>query len=173
MKKFLVFLFLLSSVSFIGCDDRKETSDEKIANQQEKIQDELERKAGMPNVSSGTELKQVNYIYEMRDKADIVTYAYTMSLLTGKWHFAFKAIGFGIPYTTQRSAPTKVGGYHSQVGWLQTPQSEPNGLFPGASNGTWVFQISRKDGKIRLTKIENDVNTFQEPQPCDNPQDMY
>ena len=174
MKKLFIFILLLSSVSFTACVSRQQTTDEKVSKRQETIQSELERQAGTPVIKNATELKQVNYIYEMRDKTDLITYAYTMSALTGKWHFQYKAIGFGIPYTTQRSAPTKLVnvGINSYI-WMSVPQAEPNGLYPVQSNGTWIFQISRKDGKIRLCKVEDNINVFQEPQPCDNPQDMY
>ena len=162
---------LLALALFTGCDSTP-TTDEKVAAKQEQIQNNLEKQAGLPVVKNATELKQVNYIYEMRDKTDIITYAYTMSQLTGKWHFVFKSIGFGIPYTTQRSAPTKTGYSNAQYS-QEIPQAEPNGLYPGDSAGTWIFQISKGSGEIKLTKIESDINVFQERQPCDNPQDVY
>ena len=173
VQKFLVFLFLLTSFSFVGCADQP-TTDQIVAYKQEKLQQEIEKQAELPNITRGTELKQLNYIYEMRDNTNLITYSYTMSSLTGKWHFAFKSMGYGIPYDTQRSAPTKAGkiGNYTYV-QHQVPQSEPNGLYPGHSNGTWIFKISRETGKVGLSKIEDNINTFDEKMPCDNPQDYY
>ena len=180
MKKILLFIVILSTTTLSGCfRERERSADEKTQARQERIQAEGERQNGLPNIVNYSELKNVNFIYEKRDQANLTTYLYTKAEMTGALHFIGKGVGFGLPYATQRSSPTKIVRvyYRGVLGIrepITVPQSEPNGLFmPSSADATWQFIVNRKTGKIELTYFEDKLNVFQSPQPCNNPQDVY
>jgi hypothetical protein len=110
----------------------------------------------MPAISDFSEKRFVKEIYEMRDKPK-PTHAYIWSDMRGCLTYLGTAIGYGLPYATQFTAPTRIenygvaGTYHA----LQTPQAEPNGLFmPSSAEGTWLMLKSPTDGTIAPVYVE-------------------
>jgi hypothetical protein len=121
-----------------GCDS-KPTADQVQSARQEKIQAEIAAQTGMPAIKNGREAKLVKMIYEMRDQ-NISTYTYTFSELTGKFRFFGETVGYGVPYSTQYSAPTRMMWMGSNHGYHSVPQAEPNGLYPpNSAEGTWIL----------------------------------
>lgn len=184
MKKYLLLAFFtlvlgFSLFSLVGCssNNHDSSSDQIEQAKQEELSKNAVNSVGLPNIKNFTELKNCNYIIEMRDKTDLITYAYTKSDLTGKWHFQHKGMGFGLPYATQRTNPMKIVRIHYPTqGYdnIVIPQSDPNKLFsPSSADATWQFVINRHTGKVELAYCEDKLNIFQSPQQCDNPQDVY
>jgi hypothetical protein len=153
MKK-LLFLFMLA-IAMCSCVDSSD-SNEKLARSQEQIMQEANRQVGMPAIKNFQERKLMKTILELRDKSDLVCYAYIVSNTTGKLIYLGKCIGYGLPYSTQYTNPQKVdydGGGHYTL-----PQADPNGLFmPEGVHATWIMLIDKKTGEAKPIYVEPDV----------------
>jgi len=157
--KTLIILFLLVAMGITmmflySCDDNdKNQNDNKLQKQQEQQQKELNNQIGLPDIVNWSEKKNMKYIYELRDRTDLICYLYTKSDITGKYIYEGECMGYGIPYSTQFSNPEKVvdfenyEGVHDYSGSSPgtVPQSEPNGLFmPTSSSATWIIRLTEK-----------------------------
>lgn len=157
--KFYAHLVVLFSVVFLmmGCPHAREKStDAKQAVQTEQIQDRLNSKFGLPNISNGQEKRLLKELYELRDRADLSTFTYTFSEMTGELTFLGKSIGFGIPGGVQYSNPERIDLVRSTAPYTPVviTQPEPNGLFmPDSVSATWVYLIS-PSGDISPTYVE-------------------
>lgn len=160
----LVFLLIALVFSFLVSCDMTQSADEIEAHRQEAVQKEGQAQAGLPGITRFQEKKDLKMIYELRDQENLVCYAYLFNEFNGKLIFIGKCIGYGIPYATQYSNPSKVEYNHSA--YITLPQSEPNGLFmPAAAEGTWVMLIDPKEGKPHPVYIEPRVIVSPFPLP--------
>ena len=147
---FLIGCFILP-LFLIGCFEP--TSDEVQQEQQEKILLEGTAQTGMPAIKNFRERKMLKDILELRDQSGLVTYTYTVSELTGKLRFFGETIGYGIPYATQYTNPSKITRYSNSSFTL--PQADPNGLFsPASAEGTWVLMKDPNGSKVLPVYIE-------------------
>lgn len=155
MKKILFGIIVtILLISMFGCYDgeTRTTTDAKIQKQQEVQQAELNNQIGLPDIVNWAEKKNMKYIYELRDRTDLICYLYTKSEITGKYIYEGECMGYGIPYSTQYSNPEKVVNHEEVLneGLIDEPtgnlpQCEPNGLFmPTSSSATWVIRLSDK-----------------------------
>lgn len=138
---YLLAAILLSGLA-IGCTDLPPTTDQIVQAKQDQSLAQAAEVVGMPAIPNFTEKRNAKDIYERRDKA-IATHAYIVNEMRGCLVYLGAAIGYGLPYATQYSSPTKwdrmsvAGGGWS---WQQMPQAEPNGLFmPSSAEGTWIW----------------------------------
>lgn len=138
------------------------------------LQEEAAVTVGVPAIKNYTEKRQLKAIYELRDNAQLVTYTYYLDL-NGKRHKVCPttSIGFGIPYSTQYTAPKALrmakavyppsSGYTQSADWkvMEADQPEPNGLYmPGSADGTWVLCL-HPDGKtLAPTYVEPRVVVY-------------
>jgi hypothetical protein len=135
MKTFAV---LVGVLFLLGCDETP-SSDQIQRQQQESLLKEGSAQIGMPAIKNFRERKLLKDILELRDQNGLVTYAYLWSEVTGKKIFLCTSIGYGIPYATQFTNPSKVE-HDTEHGYAILPQADPNGLFsPAAAEGTWVL----------------------------------
>lgn len=153
MQKAAYAVLLLCGCLLFMADDCDNTTDAKVANQQEVIQQQAMAQTGMPGITNFTELKLVRHLYELRD-SKIATFAYVPDMQGRLWHLC-DSIGYGLPYGVQFSNPEKwvtqgEGSYHTM------PQAEPNGLFmPATAEGTWVMCANpTKEGGIDPVYVE-------------------
>lgn len=159
MKKASLFILLISVL--ISCN-YTQTSDDQLADKTETINKEANAQIGVPAIKNFQEKRLLKDIYELRDQADLVMYAYLFASQTGKLIFLGKCIGYGIPYATQYSNPKKIIKFDDDHWYAgQDPQtidqSEPNGLFmPTSANATWIILIG-PDGTPHPTYVEPDV----------------
>lgn len=138
MKKVL-FAVLVAMTMFMAACDFQPSSDQQQQQQQEKLLAEGTSQVGMPAIKNFRERKILKDILELRDQSGLVTYTYLFSEVTGKYNFFCQSVGYGIPYATQFTNPTKVES-HNGSAYLTLPQADPNGLFsPSAAEGTWVL----------------------------------
>lgn len=142
----LVFVGLcICAVCGGGCDNQ--SADQVEQAKQEKIQQEAIREAGMPLVKNFTEKKLLKWIYELRDQEGLQTYTYITDM-NGHLHFLTESIGYGFPYATQYTSPSKVSWQGTGAGWHELPQAEVNGLFmPASAEGTWIIAATEKGPK--------------------------
>ena len=136
--KVSVLVGVLGLFGLAGCGPINTSADNAMAYKQEQLQNEEVKQVGMPNITNFTEMKNLKYLYELRDQRHLMTYSYVMDM-NGNLHHVCDSFGYGIPYSTQYDNPQKVvQDYAQSFGTL--PQAEPNGLFPPTSaNGTWVL----------------------------------
>jgi len=135
MKFILLAATLLASLD--NCDNEP-TTDQKQAVEQARALEEAHAQVGMPAITHFQEKRMAKDIYEMRD-TQVATHAYIVNEFSGCLIYLGPAVGFGLPYATEYSSPTR-DRYYGQASYGQVPQAEPNGLFmPASADGTWVL----------------------------------
>lgn len=169
MKKFLnlvviclVLGLLFSSNAFAwgNSGDAKAGGDLDIKQQRQlkTLLAEGDREAGLPNIVNFQQKKMMKWIYELADRADLITYTYIKADMTGKLIFVGKTIGYGIPFSAQYTNPEKIidgeieGGIkdkYQDAGEINVvSRADPNGLFmPTSSSATWVIMIHPETGE--------------------------
>lgn len=150
---------LLTSLFLSGCNiEFQETSDKKLQEQTEQSMKEANAQIGMPAIKNFQERKLAKYIFELRDKADLITYAYMVNKMTGELVFLGKCIGYGLPYSVQYTNPEKIADCHVKGGYVTLPQADPNGLFmPQGLSATWLLMIDHKTGEARPVYVEPEI----------------
>lgn len=154
---------LLFVVLIAGCDEitKKATSDSKMAEQTERSMREANAQIGMPAIKNFQERKLAKMIFELRDREDLICYAYIVNL-QGELIFIGKCVGFGLPYSVQYTNPLKVstfdGGEYGARNPYTLPQADPNGLFmPDGLSATWLMMVDPKTGDTRPVYIEPQI----------------
>lgn len=151
-------LFFLAS-----CERETNDADRRQAVQTQESLAEAQRQVGMPGITNFTQRKQMKMIYELTDKADLITYSYLYVEMTGKFVFLGRSVGFGVPFSAQFTNPERVtegdklvGRDEPGMGPLVTiPQADPNGLFmPTSSSATWVMLINPETNEPTPTYVE-------------------
>lgn len=156
-----------SALLLSGC--QKDTSGSARETQQTlTLQEEAAVTIGVPAVKNYTEKRQLKTIYELRDQPNVVTYTYYLDL-NGKRHKVCPttSVGFGIPYSTQYTAPRALrmgkatyppsSGYNQETTWTryEGEQPEPNGLYmPQSADGTWVICLHPNGKDLAPTYVE-------------------
>jgi len=153
-----VMLLLLSS-----CSDKVTASsaDEVQRRRTEQSMREANAQIGMPAIKNFQERKLAKMIFELRDREDLICYAYIVNHMTGKLVFLGKCIGFGLPYSVQYTNPERPEWYkytqHGVAG-VTLPQADPNGLFmPGGLSATWLMMIDPASKEPRPVYIEPQI----------------
>ena len=184
LKTYRIHLLLLAAFSFVifmgdSCDEPR-SSDTIQRDQQERLLLEAAAQTGMPNVHNFRERKMLKMILEMRDNSGLVTYTYLENMnptpihgrtaLGGKLTYMGESIGYGIPYATEYTSPSKLeqstdhGGHTHFV----MPQADPNGLFsPSSAEGTWVMLKNPTGNTVTPVYIEPRVVVSQFQFPLD------
>ena len=170
MKKVLsafviVALALMIVVALTGCDT---TSSDAVQNAaQEKLSAESVAQVGLPAIKNFREKKMMKDILELRDQNGLITYTYMENVvptvvpghtvLGGKLTFVGESVGYGLPYATQYTSPSKVDG--SSSSYVAVPQADPNGLFsPASAEGTWVMLRDPSGAKgTQVSYIESKI----------------
>jgi hypothetical protein len=152
MKKLL--LFTLTSMLFFSCDV-EESAKQNEAKNTEKLMKEMSASVGMPSITNYQEKRWAKMIFELRDKSDLVTYAYIVDM-NGRLHFLGKCIGYGLPYSVQYTSPlVKVYG---SAGNIALPQADPNGLYmPEGLSATWLMMEDPETGEIKPVYVEQEI----------------
>lgn len=142
---------------FVSCVGRQERVDDKVNKQTEQAMQQSQKEAGYPRIINFQEKKWARMIYELRDRQDLVTYTYIVSM-HGKLVFLTKSIGYGLPYSTQFSNPlVNLRDKGAQGGNTVLPQPEPNGLFPAEGlSATWILAVTEK-GDIKPMYVEPEI----------------
>jgi len=147
--KILVLLAL--TVCLAGCDVN--SADKVQTEASEKSLAEAQRQIGMPNIVNFQERKLMKSILELRDKEDLVTYAYIVDW-QGNLHFIGQCIGFGLPYSVQFTNPQKLR-WSQRHGGFTMPQADPNGLFmPDSLSATWLMMLDPDTQEVRPVYVE-------------------
>lgn len=151
-----LFIILITVLLLTSCDGIQQSSDGQLEDKQEQVMQEANAQVGMPSIKNFQERKLAKQIFELRDKEDLVCYAYLFNQVSGKLIFLGKCMGYGLPYSVQYTNPMKkVTGYQCSV---TLPQSDPNGLFmPEGLDATWIMLIDPDTGKPHPVYVEPNV----------------
>lgn len=151
MKLRIIALLMVAAFLMAGCEARSDT-DDKQRRETESLTSEAHRQAGMPNITNFQERKLMKTILELRDREDLVCYAYIVAKYSGDLKFLGKCIGFGLPYSVQYTNPQR---YEHNGATL--PQPDPNGLFmPEGLSATWLMLIG-PNGEARPVYVEPEI----------------
>lgn len=152
-------LFIISMILLTGCDLESYTSaDKAIQRQTEQSMKEANARIGMPAITNFQERKLAKYIFELRDKADLITYAYIVNHMTGELVYLGQCIGYGLPYSVQYTNPMKTESSYSQGGFEILPQADPNGLFmPQGLSATWLLMFDPKTKTTKPVYVEPEI----------------
>jgi len=151
-RRFGVLIICLMSIMLLASDCNGSNSDRQMENATERAMQEANRQIGMPAITNFQERKLAKMIFELRDQADLVCYAYIVSM-HGKLVFIGKSIGYGLPYSIQYTNPEKY--LHNGT---TLPQADPNGLFmPTGLSATWLMLIDPKTGKPKPVYFEPEI----------------
>jgi hypothetical protein len=156
MKKLLFIVMAIFAITLSSCTIKND-SNEKMAADQEGLMQEANRQIGMPAIKNFQERKLAKMIFELRDRSDLICYAYIVNQMTGKFIYLGKCIGYGLPYSTQYTNPQKVDRDNGSR-TIILPQADPNGLFmPEGVHATWIMLIDKETGKPKPVYVEPDV----------------
>ncbi len=149
----LLFTLLLFTVS---CKEHKTTAQGQQAEKTEELMKEMNASVGMPSITNFQEKRWAKMIFELRDKSDLITYAYIIDM-NGNLHFLGKCIGYGLPYSVQYTAPQKLASKGANYGYLVLPQADPNGLYmPDGLSATWLMMLG-PDGEVKPVYVEQEL----------------
>lgn len=150
----LMAMLLLSS-----CGEVKENSNKEMSRKQEQLMGEANRQLGMPAITNFQERKLAKMIFELRDREDLICYAYLVNHMTGKLIFVGKCIGYGLPYSTQYTNPMQpITGYPASMSETTIPQADPNGLYmPEGLSATWLMMIDPETEEPRPVYMEPEI----------------
>lgn len=165
MKKLNVLLAALVLMLLVAGCESTTSADKEQSEQTEEIMQEINRQIGMPNITDFNEKKLMKEIFELRDRADLITYAYTTNL-DGQYVYLGKAIGFGLPYSVQYTNPDRIARSSSSYGYAILPQADPNGLFmPDGLSATWLMLINEETGEPEIIYTEPSIVVTQSKLP--------
>lgn len=155
-------IVLFSALAVAGCDVGDNAA-RRQAQATLTMTQEADRKVGMPRIANFAEREFAKQVYEDRDRA-VTTYVYLQSL-DGKLHCLGPAIGYGIPYGVQFTAPeypqwasaVKPDGSSGFNEVVTLSQPEPNGLYmPDNAAATWI-RVVGPDGRAVPLMVESDI----------------
>ena len=153
MKNLLILIVVAAFL--VGCDTTP-TADKIQSAATEQSMKEADARIGMPAITNFQERKLAKMIFELRDKEDLVTYAY---LVTWEAELIFigKCIGFGLPYSVQYTNPERLVRPVAGT-YITLPQPDPNGLFmPDGLSATWLMMIDPKTNEPRPVYVEPQI----------------
>jgi hypothetical protein len=174
IKIFIFAVIMIITVILLSSCDSTPSVDNQIAKQQELQQRDQNNQIGLPDIKNWTEKKLMKYVYELRDNAKLICYAYTRNDYTGKYVYEGRCMGYGLPYATQYSNPEKIvdgaeetSHTMSETSPIAKPQSEPNGLFmPSSAAATWIVMINESTGKTEVQYYEPNIVVSQTKKPA-------
>jgi hypothetical protein len=152
MKKVLLILPLIGMLS--ACGPQIENSTQIERRKQEELSLRGVESVGMPAITNFAEKRMMKDIIELRDQMK-PTYTYILDM-NGRPHKICDSLGYGLPYATQYTNPSRM--VYDVHGVATLPQSDPNGLYsPASADGTWVMCLNPKTKKAEPQYIEPHV----------------
>jgi hypothetical protein len=116
---------------------------------------------GEPAITHFAEKQLLKDVYERRD-SNVSTWAYLQGM-DGTLKCLGRAVGYGIPYGTQFTAPQALrylrpvdaDGSTGQAEAEMVDQPEPNGLYmPTTADATWIQIVDPSTGKLDVVYVE-------------------
>ena len=149
------YLILILTVLLVGCGNESVSRQEQQAT--EKAMLEANSQVGMPSIVNFQEKRWAKMIFELRDRPDLITYAYIVSL-EGKLVFIGKCIGYGLPYSVQYTSPESMQKNINFGEYYRLPQADPNGLYmPDGLSATWLLMFDKDTQEVKPVYIEPEI----------------
>jgi hypothetical protein len=178
-----IILIAAAALAIGACNKDTNPAATRQAEATRQLTDQADRMVGMPRITRYTQRRQLKNAYEDMD-AVVLTYAYSQDL-SGKYVCLGQALGYGIPFAAQFTAPTypqrirTPGTGTDSINIYEQAQPEPNGLYmPDQASATVLRLIDSVTGQAKTALIEQDILTvpFQLPPqavsaPCPAPVD--
>ena len=160
----LVILLLTAACS----SDTPQTASE--SNQVDSQQTIYSKNQPLHKYDYSPERDELQQIYDARMK---VVNTWTVIYSMGKPVFVCPSKGYPIPYTTQLTNPEQIDYNPGSGGGgnVTIPQAEPNGLYTGTTNATWVLCVRTLPGggsEIEPVYSETDALAFPYPVKLDD-----
>lgn len=162
MKRIVFFALVAIALTLTACGESDVGMDGVQAEQTAAMLSEANRQVGMPNLTNFQERKWMKMIMELRDREDLICYAYLYNRNEGKiGQFIGKCLGFGLPYSVQFTNPQRpvrwdlpgTGNFYEGL----LPQADPNGLFmPEGLSATWLMLLD-ENGEARPVYVEPEI----------------
>ena len=161
MKKIIIFLIVVVTMSLFGCyDDTATRSDRAAVNRQ---QEQYAARQPIPAFDWSLERHLVIQLYQTRNKR-AATHSVWRSY-TGVIEGDCPSMGFGIPYDTSITNPLQKDIFNGNVTTIE--QAEPNGLFASKqTSATWVMCVG-DGGVIEPVYVETKVTVYPYPVKVD------
>lgn len=164
MKKrnFAAPFIVVCLVAFMGAGDGScgggvSDAEREQTKRTEEMANEVNRQIGMPNIVNFQERKLAKMIFELRDKENLICYAYIKSDYTGKLTYIGKCVGYGLPYSVQYTNPNRIIEWDAADEYV-LPQADPNQLYmPSGLSATWLMMIDPATGKARPCYFEPEI----------------
>lgn len=155
-----IFMMALVSCSLGGSASREEERQ-----YQEELMQQANDVVGQPEITNFYEKKLAKEIFELRDDSSLICYAYSKVEGTGKYVYLGRCMGYGLPYSTQYTAPE--GLVYRGGEYYVLPQADPNGLYmPEGIDATWLYLIDETTGEPQITYAEPDIIVSQSKLPA-------
>lgn len=156
---------IITTTLLAGCGSKISGSQKEANRKQKQILEESNRQIGMPNIKNFYEKKMAKDIWELRDNANLTTYAYTKNM-NGKYVYLGRCMGFGLPYTTQYTNPEARDTTYSDASDVILPQADPNGLYSSAStSATWLMLVNEETNEQEVIYAEPEIVVTQSKLP--------
>ena len=175
-KLIMIFLVLFLVIFATGCTTSTNTVSSQESKAVQKNMEEMGRQVGMPRIDDFFEKKMAKQIFELRDDASLITYAYMVNL-DGRYVYLGRCIGFGLPYSVQYTNPDKIVDYRGRElsdpnynglhgGEQVVSQADPNGLYmPEGLSATWLMLINEETGEPEIIYTEPSIIVTQSKLP--------
>lgn len=148
-----------------GCEWTTSEAREEEREYQEELMNQSNDAVGQPDITNFYEKKLAKEIFELRDDSDLICYAYTKCEGSGKYVYLGRCMGYGLPYSTQYTAPEAVVRWNGNDNVL--PQADPNGLYmPDGMSATWLYLIDENTGDAQITYAEPEIIVSQGKLPA-------
>lgn len=161
----LLVLFVALTGLLVACGTTSSTADQQTARVVDNQQGVYAQVHPLPVYTWSTEIYLADRMYQIRNAGNQSTWAVWRSA-SGALIDGCEAKGYGLPYGTSRTAPTKTVGNLTSANYAvsESPQAEPNGLYTNdiSTSATWVFCINPVSGKVEPQYVEDNitVNTW-------------
>lgn len=159
-------LTVIMSVTLLaGCHWNTSQAREEERQYQEELMQEANDIVGQPDITDFYEKKLAKEIFELRDDSSLICYAYTKCEGSGKYVYLGRCMGYGLPYSTQYTAPEGIVIRNGNSYVL--PQADPNGLYmPEGMSATWLYLLDETTGEAQITYAEPEIIVSQGKLPA-------
>lgn len=167
MKPIPAMIIVAAALPLLAACDEGSVGAQRETAATEQLLDQASTAVGVPAIQSFTEKRQLKMLYELRDRANLVTYSYYVDL-NGRRHkiCPTTSVGFGMPFSAQFTAPQRPGrvwrNHYRSEG--QVFQPEPNGLYmPDSTSATWVICLGSDGKTLKPVYVEPQIIVSLEP----------
>lgn len=160
----VILAITLMMVCFCSCGNYDDSAEDKQQAKTNQALNQMDKQLGMPAITNFTEKKLLKQVYELRDKSNLICYAYVLNQYDGKLVYQGKCMGYGLPYSTEYTNPQKLSADYRDASVL--PQADPNGLYaPSSADATWLVMIN-DDGTKSVEYCEPNIIVSQMKKPA-------